>query len=75
MGISYNGPVTRRMMDFATASPFLKFHVTQGLILKVLAGIFLSVAGMYYLAAGRRRQSLNTMLFGCFLILFALFLF
>jgi hypothetical protein len=75
MKISYNASATRHAMDLATHSPLLKFHVTQALVLKVLASIFLSVAGMYYLAAGRRRQSLNTMLMGGALLLLALFLF
>ena len=56
-------------------STALKFYATPVLLLKISASIFLAVAGMYYLAAGRRRQSVNTMLVGGALVLLALLVF
>ncbi|MFA6003089.1 MAG: hypothetical protein WC881_03385 [Elusimicrobiota bacterium] len=55
--------------------PLLDFKLTQGLALKSGASLVLSVAGMYFLASGKKNQSLNYMLSGAAMILLSMFCF
>ena len=67
--------LTTDLLSVQPKAGLLGFKITQSLLLKGAAGTVLSIIGMYYLAMGKKNQSLNSMLLGGALILFSLFLF
>ena len=67
--------LTDELLSVQPKTGLLGLKITQGIFLKTALSVVLSVAGMYYLAMGKKNQSLNSMLLGGALILLALFLF
>ena len=61
-----------------TAAPgksILGLDITQSLLLKTSVSVVLGIAGMYFLASGKKNRSVNSMLFGAALVFLALLIF